>query len=113
RRLPARRDAVPDRLPDGRAPAGVGRRDAGAPAAGAARARAGPPPPGARVARAGGVAVLGRGAQTLWGASLRPRLERRPRRRAGSRRGSGGTPGTVRIAVLSPVWFPVPPTGYG
>ena len=42
RRLRARRDALPDRLPDRGAAAGVGGRDAGAAAAAPARARAGP-----------------------------------------------------------------------
>ena len=45
RRAAARRDAVPDRVPDGRAAAGVGGRHAGAPAPGAARPAPGPAPP--------------------------------------------------------------------
>src|SRR5207249_10023300 len=43
----------------------------------------------------------------LGSASVRPRLEHPARGRERQGRGS------MRIAVLSPVWFPVPPTGYG
>ena len=63
RRAPARGDAVPDRLSDGRAPAGLGGRNARAPAPGAARPRARPAPPRARDARARGAAVVGRAAR--------------------------------------------------
>ena len=67
RRAAARGDAVPDRLPDGRAPAGVGGRHARAAAPGAARPRARPAPARARDARARGAAVVGRGSLRLSG----------------------------------------------
>ena len=109
--LPRARDAVPDRLPDRRAPAGLGGRNAGAPAADAARPRARPAPPRARDPRARGAAFVGG-------------------RRSGSpgsarSTGSGTCASTracdgdevkvaaMRIAVLAPPWFAVPPTGYG
>ncbi len=113
RGLPAHRDAVPDRLSHRGAASGLGGGDAGAPPPGAARPPAGSRAPGARDGRAAGVAFVGGRAQTLRRARLRPSLECRPRRRARPGRGDRGAGARVRIAVLSPVWFPVPPTGYG
>ena len=54
--------------------------------------------------RAGG-SVLGGRHSPGGRAGLRPGVERPPRESPGERR--------VRVAVISPVWFPVPPTGYG
>ena len=101
---------VPDRLSDGRAAAGVGGRNAGAAAAAAARPRA---RPASRQLRAtaesapewvdglelDGVRALGQLVATS-------RVDER------SGRQSRKLP-DVKIAVLSPVWFPVPPSGYG
>ena len=103
----ARRDAVPDRLPDRGSAAGVGRRHAGPAAAAAARPRARP-------------------------GDARAPHDRRECCPSGSRASScracarSVAPGTwspsrgivegdrdVKVAVLSPVWFPVPPSGYG
>ena len=60
RRAAARRDAVPDRVPDGRAPAGVGGGHAGAAPAGAARTAPRPAPPPHRDGRAARTSRRGR-----------------------------------------------------
>ncbi len=74
RRAPARGDAVPDRLPDRRAAAGVGRRHAGAPAPDPARASSPTArPPGCWSARPARAPVLGRRHAALRRARLRPR----------------------------------------
>src|SRR5712692_2190994 len=100
-------DALPDRLPDCCAPAGLGRGNAGAPAARPARPRARPPPPRAGEPGARRAALVGRLAAHDGRARPRQALGRSPRGRACDRGA------TVKIAVISPVWFPVPPTGYG
>src|SRR6266542_4002224 len=71
------------------------------------RVGAGPPPAGARDARAARPALVGRRRAAVRCARVRAVVGRPPprRRRHGRAR--------VRIAVLSPVWFPVPPSGYG
>src|SRR5205085_1582282 len=83
-------------------------RRARAPRPGAARAPAGPPPPPAGDARARGDPVLGGRVSTALGSPrLRPRLGRAARSRPSRGRAA------VRIAILSPVWYPVPPDIYG
>src|SRR5439155_17737501 len=108
RRALAGRGAVPDRLSDGGAPAVVGRWNARAAAPDPAWDRAGPDAAPSRQHRSRGTAELAR----------RHRRDRRagvrsPLRRASRRGPRGGEWRPVRIAVLAPVWFPVPPTGYG
>src|SRR2546426_3272345 len=100
-------DALPDRLPDCCAPAGLGRGNAGAPAARPARPRARPPPPRAGQPGARRAALVGRLAADDGSARPRQALGRSPPGRACDRGAA------VKIAVISPVWFPVPPTGYG
>ncbi|TML64495.1 MAG: glycosyltransferase family 4 protein, partial [Actinobacteria bacterium] len=101
-------DAVPDRLPDCGAAAGVGGRRAGPARPGAARPPAEPAPPrSGDVGAAGDPLLGGRVHAALRRPRLRARLGRAPR--AGHRRGGGA----VRIAVLAPAWFAVPPRGYG
>src|SRR5581483_6617025 len=96
RRAAADADALPDRLPDRRAPPGVGGGHARPPPAGAARAPTRPPPPGAGDGCPAGHPLLGGGAPPLGRPCLRPLLGRAPRERAGARRA------VVRIAVISP-----------
>ena len=107
RRLPPRGDAVPDRVPDRGPAAGVGRRNARADAAAPARHRARP---------ALGPARHGCDRPRVAG---RARAQRRPRARAARGASPLRTAASarrlpeMRVAVLSPVWFPVPPSGYG
>src|SRR5581483_9222552 len=109
RRLLAHGHAVPDRLPDRRAATGLGGRRAGAAAAHPARPRARPQlvPPAQRPR--GRRAQLGGGAAPDGGARLRPHVGRLSAARARPR--GGGV--TVRIALIAPVWFPMPPERYG
>ncbi len=106
RRAAALRDAVPDRVPDGGAAAGVGRGDARAAAPADARAAAERRAACARE-RGAGAAVVGRGRAARGRPRLRPPLGR------GYTGGARGDRSGVRVAIVSPVWFPVPPTGYG
>src|SRR4051812_29007636 len=101
------RDSVPDRLSDGRAASGLGGRHARAPAAVAAGAAAGPPAPRARDGRSSRAAVVGRDDQALRYQGVRHLVgcQARGRPRARGR--------CVNVAILAPVWFAVPPTGYG
>src|SRR5207245_5303630 len=107
RRAAPFRDALSHCLPDRGAAAGLGRGDTGAPAAGAAGAAAGPSAARARVRRAARVAALGR----------KRAADRRARLRLDMGCSFGGRNGEsrvgMRVAVLAPCWFPVPPTGYG
>ena len=105
--MPRAETPFPDRVSDRRAAAGLGRRDADPPPPGAARPRAVPPPPHAGDGGAGGAAVVGGVAAPGRRAVLRPALDRARGRRPRHGRAR------VRIALISPVWFPVPPTGYG
>src|SRR5204863_3451661 len=57
--------------------------------------------------RAAGAAVVGRLAPPLRDQGVRASMGRAAR---GLPREGGGS---LKVAVLSPVWFPVPPTGYG
>ena len=66
----------------------------------------------ARHGRAGGAALVGGLAPALGRARLRPDLGRARRRRARLVEETEAR-SRVRVAILSPVWFPVPPTGYG
>ena len=75
RRPAAYGDAVPDRLSDGRAAAGVGGGDADAPAPGAPRSPAGAAAARARDGRAGRAAVVGRLAAAVRRDVLRPPLD--------------------------------------
>src|SRR5581483_12017507 len=86
-------------------------RHAGAAPPGAARARAGPRARRARDDGGRAAPRLGRLAQAVRRPCLRARLGRQRRGRPRERR--GGVSERLRIAVISPVWFPVPPTGYG
>ena len=81
RRLRARRDAVPDRLPDGGAAASVGGRHACADVAAPARTRA--RSRGARAAQRDGAARLGGGARARRDPRFRAEVERARRRRRG------------------------------
>src|SRR5205814_225803 len=102
-----RRDAVPDRVPYRRAPTGVGRGDSRSPAADAPR-----PAPRSRASGAG----HGRAAAALvgWSDSAHRRPSIRPAVGCARRGWAGASGGAgVRIAIISPVWFAVPPTGYG
>ena len=113
RRLPAHRDAVPDRVPDRGPPAGLGGGDAGAAPPGAARPAARPRrqaletvAPEELPSWAGALRLSGVRAFDQSGTSSSPRgtsASRKPKRPSSSE----GSP------ILSPVWFPVPPTGYG
>ena len=108
RRVLADGDPVPDRLSHrGQAP-GLGGRHAGPPPPALARASPRSRPEGARLGRAFGFALLARVAQAFGSEGIRPMLGRSPRERPYRDRG-----GEMRVAVLSPVWFPVPPTRYG
>src|SRR3954447_5999115 len=101
-------DAVPHRLPDRRTSAGLGRGDSGAPAAAAARPRARPERAPFGDERTRRAAVLGGPlGSPLRYSSFRPPVGRASRARTRHSRGS------MRIAVLAPPWFAVPPTGYG
>ena len=112
RRLPARRDAVPDRLSDRRAAAGLGGRHSGAAAADAARPRARP---------RGATRCVSRRRRELpsWAGSAAARPGCARSARSGTCAVEDGhvrverMSDELRIAVLSPVWFAVPPTGYG
>src|SRR5581483_201013 len=86
-------------------------RHAGAAPPGAARARAGPRARRARDDGGRAAPRLGRLAQAVRRPCLRARLGRQ--RRGRPRERGGGVSERLRIAVISPVWFPVPPTGYG
>src|SRR5262249_50007701 len=112
RRPAPRGDGIPDRVSDGRAAAGMGGRDAGAAAADAARPPARPATPAARDDPGRRAAVVGRPRQADGGARVRQAVGRAAREWQSSR-GGELIPEKLRIAVLSPVWFPVPPTGYG
>src|SRR5581483_9189888 len=114
RRPAARADPLPDRVPDGRAAAGVGGGDPGAAAPGAARAATRPEATDSGDARAARGAVVGGDAAALRDQGVRAHLGRAPRRRPRpSRARLSMSDRALRIAVISPVWFPVPPTGYG
>src|ERR1051325_604766 len=104
----AGRGSVPDRVPDSRAPAGLGSGDPRASAPGPARPGARPPSPPARDDRAGGDPVVGRPvAAPLRDPRVRSAVGRSSRPRAGNgRRG-------MKVAILAPPWFAVPPSGYG
>src|SRR5205823_3667134 len=104
-------DALPDRLSDCGATPGLGGRDAGAPASGPARPPAGPAAARGRVRRAARAPVVGRVATAHGCSRLRPPVGRAAGGGTGDRRGGMSEP--LKIAVISPVWFPVPPTGYG
>ena len=104
--LPRSETPFPIAVPDGRAAAGVGRGDARAAAPAAARAAAERRAARARERRAG-AAVVGRGRAARGRPRLRPPLGR------GYTGGARGDRSGVRVAIVSPVWFPVPPTGYG
>src|SRR4051794_34700153 len=103
----ARRDTLPDRLSHRCPAAGLGGRDSGSAAPVAAGHTARPAAPGARDGRAARPAGLGGVDPAVRGTRLREDMERASRRRRCHDRGS------MKIAILSPVWFPVPPTGYG
>ena len=105
------RDDVPDRVPDGGASAGLGGRHAGAAAAAAARAAAGRQAPLAGDDRAAGAADVGEEPAAVRRSRVRPAVGRAARRR--SRSGRGDVVEKLRVAVLAPPWFAVPPTGYG
>src|SRR4029079_13777188 len=100
-------DAVPDRLSDGGEAAGLGRGDAGVAAPGAARVAPEPHPLRARDRRAGGDPVVGRHDPPVGRARVRSHLGRASGERRGQSRGS------LKVAILAPAWFAVPPTGYG
>src|SRR5205814_2103283 len=97
-------NAVPDRLPDCRAASSVGSGHAGAAPAVPARPAARPQAARARHRRAAGAAVVGRDDPPVGHPCVRNALGRaiggrnRPRRRR------------MRIAILAPAWFAVPPT---
>src|SRR5205814_2272958 len=101
-------DAVPDRLSDRGAPTGLGRRDTGALAPSTARPRARPPPAPVGDERARGVTLVGRALVTaLRDPRVRPSVGCASRPRPRHRRG-----GVMRVAILAPPWFAVPPSGY-
>ena len=110
RRLRARRDALPDRLSDGCATAGLGRRNADPARPRPPRDRARPRAPASRLdrdrraARAGSTGYASRAFGRMvarWTAAVeRGRVTIDEVRRC-------------RVGLVCPVWFPVPPEAYG
>ena len=103
---------VSDRLSDCRAPPGLGGRNAGAPPPASAWAQPRSEAEHARVGGAARAAGVGWIPQTVQRESIRPALGSS----AGGRTGDGATgmnDEQLRIAIVSPPWFPVPPSGYG
>src|SRR5262249_45214363 len=103
------RDAVPDRVSHRRAPAGVGGRDAGPSVADAARPVSRPGAAFARDECAHGHPVVGR----IDPADGRPRVRALVGCSLGGRTLNGRRSVSLRMAIVAPPWFAVPPTGYG
>ena len=102
------RHAVSDRLPDRGAAAGMGGGHAGPAPAAASGPAAGPAAAPPRVGRAARAAALGREDPPLAACAPSTRIwDVRVRTASGKSRGD------MKIAVIAPCWFPVPPTGYG
>src|SRR5262249_9730740 len=96
---------------DSGAAAGLGGWNAGAAAPGLARPAPRPPAPAPRDRGRPRHPVLGGIASPDGRPSLRPAVGRDARARP--RDGEAGMNERLRVAILAPVWFQVPPPGYG